>query len=75
MRALVAIGVVLLVLWAVLWIGFRIMSGLIHLIIVVAIILLVVGLVRRGAGALGDRVRGPRGSQEPRGPDGPHGPV
>jgi hypothetical protein len=57
MRALVAVGIILLVLWAVLWIGFRIVSGLIHLLIIVGIILLVLGLVRRGAGALGGGTR------------------
>jgi hypothetical protein len=55
MRALVTLGIILLVVWAILWIGFRIVSGLIHLLVVVAIILLIVGLLRRGASALGGR--------------------
>jgi hypothetical protein len=57
MRALVGFGIVLLVLWAILWIGFRIVSGLIHLMVLAAVILIIVGLVRRGASALGG---GPR---------------
>jgi hypothetical protein len=60
MRGLVILGVALLILWAVLWIGFRIVSGLIHLIVVVAVILLIIGLVRRGTSAIGSRFRGPR---------------
>jgi hypothetical protein len=55
MRILVGLGIILLVLWAILWIGFRIVSGLIHLIVVVAIILLIIGLLRRGASAIGGR--------------------
>jgi hypothetical protein len=58
MRALVIAGVVLLVLWAVLWIGFRIVSGIIHLLIVAAIILLILGLLRRGTRAVGSRFGG-----------------
>jgi hypothetical protein len=53
MRALVAVGIIILVLWAVLWIGFRIVTGLVHLLLIVAVILVIIGLVRRGASALG----------------------
>jgi hypothetical protein len=53
MRALVAVGLIILVLWAVLWIGFRIVTGLVHLLLIVAVILVILGLVRRGASALG----------------------
>jgi hypothetical protein len=56
MRGLVTIGIALIVLWAILWLGFRIVSGLVHLIVLVAIVLLIIGLVRRGASAIG----GPR---------------
>jgi hypothetical protein len=55
MRALVAVGIALLVLWAILWIGFRILSGLIHLLVVVAVILIIVGLIRRGTRAVGSK--------------------
>jgi hypothetical protein len=54
-RGLVSLGVVLLVLWVVLWLGFKVVSGLIHLLVIVGIILLVWGLLKRGAGALGRR--------------------
>ena len=52
MKGLVSIGVVLLVLWAVLWLGFKIASGLLHLVVVVAIVLIVWGLLKRGARAI-----------------------
>ena len=52
MKALVSIGVVLLVLWAVLWLGFKIASGLIHLVVIVAVALIVWGLLKRGARAI-----------------------
>jgi hypothetical protein len=57
MRILVTVGIILLVLWAILWIGFRIVSGLIHLLVIVAIVLLVLGLLRRGRAAIGGRSR------------------
>jgi hypothetical protein len=59
MRILVTVGIILLVLWAILWIGFRIVSGLIHLLVIVAIVLLVLGLLRRGKAAVGGRSRRP----------------
>jgi Flp pilus assembly protein TadB len=49
--ALVALGIVFIVLWAVLWIGFHIVAGLVHLLIVIGVILLVWGLIKRGARA------------------------
>lgn len=52
MSALVWIGIVLLVLWAVLWLGFHIVTGLVHLIVLVAVVLIVWGLVKRGANAV-----------------------
>jgi hypothetical protein len=53
---LVRIGIALLVLWAVLWLGFKIVSGLVHLLVIVGVVLLVWGLVKRGARGLSDRV-------------------
>lgn len=50
--ALVALGIILIVLWAVLWLGFHIVAGFIHLLIVIGIILLVWGLIKRGARAV-----------------------
>ena len=52
MKAFIYVGVALLVLWAVLWLGFKIASGLIHLVVIVAIALIIWGLLRRGARAI-----------------------
>lgn len=52
MGALVALGIILIVLWAVLWLGFHIVAGFIHLLIIIGIILLVWGLIKRGARAV-----------------------
>lgn len=52
MGALVWIGVVLFVLWVVLWLGFHIVSGLVHLLAIVAIAMIIWGLVKRGANAV-----------------------
>jgi hypothetical protein len=55
MRILVGLGIILLALWAILWIGFRIVSGLIHLLVLAAVVLLILGLIRRGKAAIGGR--------------------
>jgi len=52
MSALVWLGIILIVLWAVLWLGFHIVSGLIHLLIIIGIIMIVWGLIKRGARAV-----------------------
>jgi hypothetical protein len=54
--SLARIGIALLVLWAVLWLGFKIVGGLVHLLVVVGVVLLIWGLVKRGARGLRDRV-------------------
>lgn len=46
------IGMVLLVLWGILWLGFHIVSSLVHLIVVVAIAMIVWGLLKKGARAV-----------------------
>jgi LPXTG-motif cell wall-anchored protein len=56
MSALVWIGIVLLVLWLILWLGFHIVVWAVHLLIIAAVILIVWGLVKRGANAVRDRV-------------------
>lgn len=56
MRALVSAGIFLLVLWAVLWLGFKIVGGLVHLLVIVGVILLIWGLMKRGANAIGNRL-------------------
>ena len=52
MSALVWLGVILIVLWAVLWLGFHIVGWIIQLLVIVGIILLVWGLIKRGARAV-----------------------
>ncbi|MFN2397591.1 MAG: hypothetical protein ABR543_02940 [Gemmatimonadaceae bacterium] len=51
------VGLALLVLWAVLWIGFKIVSVFVHVLVIVGIVLLVRGLFRKGANAIRDRSR------------------
>jgi hypothetical protein len=55
MHPFVWLGVVLLVLWAVLWLGFKIVSGAIHLLVIIGVAFLIWGLVKRGARAVGNR--------------------
>lgn len=50
------LGVALLVLWAVLWLGFKIVSGIVHLLVIAGLVLLVWGLVKKGARAVGRRL-------------------
>lgn len=52
MNPTVLFGVVLLAAWAILWLGFHIVAGVIHLLAVVALVLIVWGLVKRGARAI-----------------------
>ena len=54
MRGLVWAGVLLIVLWVVLWLVLKIASALIHLLVVAGIILLIWGLIKRGARAIRD---------------------
>lgn len=56
MNPFVALGVLLLAIWAVLWLGFHIVSGVIHLLVVLAIISIVWGLVKKGARAIDRKV-------------------
>lgn len=49
MGGLIWLGIALLVLWAVLWLGLHIVSGAIHLLVVIGVALLIWGLVKRGA--------------------------
>lgn len=52
MGPLVSLGVLLIVLWAVLWLGFHIVGWIIQLLVIAGIILLVWGLIKRGARAV-----------------------
>jgi hypothetical protein len=56
MNVLVWVGIALLVLWAALWLGFKIVSGLVHLLVLIGVVLLIWGLVKKGARAVGNRV-------------------
>lgn len=56
MSALVWIGILLLVLWGVLWLGFNIVSGLVHLLVVVAVVMIAWGLLKRGASAVSSKL-------------------
>ena len=56
MGGLVALGILLLVAWAVLWLGFHIAGGLIHLLVVIGVVMLVWGLVKRGARAVDRKI-------------------
>ena len=50
------LGIALVVLWAVLWLALEIVSGVIHLLVFAGLVLLVWGLVKRGARAVGNRL-------------------
>lgn len=52
MHALVWLGVILMVLWAVLWLGLKIASGVLHLLVIVGLAFVIWGLVKRGARAI-----------------------
>jgi membrane protein implicated in regulation of membrane protease activity len=63
MRIWITLGVLLIVLWAVLWLVFRILAWTIHLIVFVGLLLLLYGLVRRGTRQARSRL-----GREPKGP-------
>ena len=52
MSPLAWIGIALVVLWAIAWIGFKIVSGLVHLLVILGIIMIVWGLMKKGARAV-----------------------
>jgi Flp pilus assembly protein TadB len=56
MSPLVIIGIVLLVLWGVLWLGFNIVSGIVHLLVIAAIVMIAWGLLKRGASAVSHKL-------------------
>jgi len=55
MNAKAWLGIILLVLWAVLWLGFKIVSGLVHLLVIVGVAMLIWGLMKRGARAVSNK--------------------
>ena len=56
MSALVWLGIILLALWAVLWLGFQIVGGVVHVLVIAAVVFIVWGLVKRGARAVDRRL-------------------
>ena len=56
MNGLARVGIALLVLWAVLWLGLKIVSGIVHLLVILGVILLIWGLLKRGTRALNRRL-------------------
>ena len=52
MQALVGLGVALVVLWAFLWLGLKIAAGAIHILFLLGLVLVVWGLIKRGARAI-----------------------
>lgn len=52
MRSLLWVGILLVILWALGWLVFRVASALIHIVLVVGIILAIMAVVRRGARTL-----------------------
>ena len=52
MRGLVSLGILLVILWAVAWLVFKTASLLIHLLLLVGVIMLIVGLVKRAGRAV-----------------------
>lgn len=55
MRIWIILGIILIVLWAVLWLAFRILAWTVHLLVFVGLLLLLYGLVRRGTRQVRDR--------------------
>lgn len=49
MHPMVWLGVVLLILWGLAWLVFKVVSGLVHLLLILAVIFVIWGLVKRGA--------------------------
>jgi len=52
MQALIGLGVALVVLWAFLWLGLKIAAGAIHILFLLGLVLVIWGLIKRGARAI-----------------------
>ena len=55
MHAPAWLGILVLALCAVLWLGFKLVSGVVHLLVIVGLVLLVRGLVTKGARSVSHR--------------------
>jgi hypothetical protein len=49
------LGMVLVVVWAVAWLGLKIVSGLVHLLVIAGAVLIIWGLLKKGANAVSGR--------------------
>jgi hypothetical protein len=49
MRLLAWIGIAMIVCWGVLWLGIKLAVGAVHALLVLGLVLVVVGFLRRGA--------------------------
>ena len=56
MTGLLMLGAVLVVIWLLALIVFKVVGFAIHLLLIVGIILLIAGVIRRGAGAVRNRL-------------------
>jgi Flp pilus assembly protein TadB len=54
-RPLVMIGVGVIVLWVVLWLVFRVVAFFVHILVVVGLLLILWGLLKRGRQQIGER--------------------
>lgn len=52
MHMFVWIGAALLALWALLWIVFKVVSGIVHVLVLAAVVFIVWGLLKKGAAAV-----------------------
>ena len=52
MKGLVWLGIILVALWAVLWLGLKIATGFIHVIFIVGLALVIWGLIKLGSRAV-----------------------
>lgn len=46
------LGIILIVAWAFMWLGLKIATGLIHVIVIVGLALIIWGYIKRGARAI-----------------------
>jgi hypothetical protein len=52
MQPLVWLGIVMVVLWAVMWIGLKVATGMIHVLVILGLAFVIWGLIKRGARAI-----------------------
>jgi hypothetical protein len=52
MKGLVSLGALLIVLWAAAFVIFKVAGFLIHLLLIVGVVMLILGLIRRAGGRL-----------------------